>query len=235
MRRLCIITLVVVCLACNPAKQRSTGPAAGPSVRATVVTVRTTIHPGNRTIVQTIVIAGNRARDTTERDTWRLYDVKARTVTFVDDIARTARTETFETLRRQRGEALAGAVASFHPRPTVTRSGKTKTIQNASAEQWVIAAGAYRRELWIAVHPSIPRGLFAMMQASERISSPLAPIMRDVDAALLDTKGFPLVDRSEVPMGGAPMIVERSVIGIALRDMPESLVSVPKGYRGLGN
>lgn len=226
--------LLAVCLACKPAQQQSTKPAAaGPRVRATVITVRTTVHPSNRTITQTIVIAGNRARDTTETDTWRLYDVKAQTVTFVDDIAKTRRTETFEALRKQRSETLAATVASFHPRPSLTRSGAKKTIQNASAEQWVIAAGDYRRELWIAEHPSIPRGLFAMMQASERISSPLAPIMRDVDAALIATRGFPLVDRSEVPIGKPPMIIERTVTGIAQKDVEESLVSVPRGYRSL--
>jgi hypothetical protein len=72
-----------------------------------------------------------------------------------------------------------------------------------------------------------------MMQASERISSPLAPLMRDVDAAILGTKGFPLIDRSEVPIGNPPMAIERSVVSIAQKDVPQSWTSVPNGYRDL--
>jgi hypothetical protein len=232
-RRLSIL-LVAVCIACKPAQQQSTTTpaAAGPSVRATVITVRTTIHPQNRVHEQAVVVAGDLVRDTAERDTWRLYDVKAQTVTFVDDVDKTVRTEPLAKLRRERTAAMAGAVPAFHPRPALRRGG-TKTIQSATAQQWLITSGTYKRELWMAEHPSIPSGLFAMMLASERISSPLAPIMRDVDAALAQTKGFPLVDRSEIPAGNPPMIVERSVIGIAQKDVPQALVSVPKGYRDL--
>lgn len=232
-QRLCILVLAV-CIACKPAQQQSrkSATAAGPSVRATVITVRTTILPQNKIVNQAIVVVGDKARDTTERDAWRLYDVKQRTITFVDDIDKTTRTESFATLSKQRATNLAAAVASFHPRP-VLKKGSSKPIQGASARQWLITAGAYKRELWMAEHPSIPRGLFAMMQASENISSPLAPIMRDVDAALVAADEFPLVDRSEVPIGTTPMIVERTVIGIAQKDVPEALVTVPKGYRDL--
>ncbi|HEX2835941.1 MAG TPA: hypothetical protein VHW00_23245 [Thermoanaerobaculia bacterium] len=231
MQRLGIL-LIAVCIACKPASQQSTKPAAaaGPAVRATVITVRTTLQPQKRTIEQSIVVAGDLARDTTERDTWRLYDTKAQTVTFIDDVDRTIRTESFANLRRQRSVTMAAQVAAFHPRPVLKR-GETKAMQGATARQWVITAGAYKRELWMAEHPSIPRGLFAMMQASERVSSPLAPIMREVEAALLDEKGFPLLDRSEIPLGSAPAIVERTVVAIAQKDVPQSLVTVPKGYR----
>jgi hypothetical protein len=202
-------------------------------VRATLVTVRTNVNPPNRTITQTIAIAGDRARDTSERDVWRLYDVKKQTVTFVDDIDKTIRTESFAELTKRRSATMAGAVAAFHPRPKLTHGGAKKTMQGIEAEQWVIAAGAYKRELWIGEHPSIPRDLFAMMQASERISSPLAPVMREVDAALIAAKGFPLVDRSQIPAGRTPMIVDRTVVSIVQKDVPESLVTIPRDYRDL--
>lgn len=218
-------------MACKPAPEPSSKRAAGPSVRATVVTLRTALHPENRTIVSTIVIAGDRARDTSERDAWRLYDVKARTVTFVDDVEKTARTETLDALLRKRRAALSANVAAFHPRPSIARGGARRTIQNATAEQWVIEAGTYRRELWMADHPSIPRGLYAMMLASESVSSPLAPLMREVDTSLTSASGFPLADRSEIPMGTPPMIVERNVTSIAQREVPESWLTVPRGYR----
>lgn len=232
MQRLGILVLVF-CIACKPSPQtkKNAATAAGPTVRATVITLRTTTLPSKRTVTQTIVIAGDRARDTSERDAWRLYDTKAQTVTFVDDIDRTARTQAFDALSKSRRDLLASAMAPYHPKPTLKRDGEKKTIQGVTAQQWLIASGAYKRELWIGEHPSIPRGLFAMMLASESISSrELAPIMKEIDNALLDAKGFPLVDRSEVPIGNAPMIVERAVISVAQKDVPQSWIEVPKGY-----
>ncbi|HEX7833228.1 MAG TPA: hypothetical protein VF787_26465, partial [Thermoanaerobaculia bacterium] len=224
---------IAICISCKPAPRPVTksAAAAGPSVRATVVTVRTNVNPPNRTITQTIAIAGDRARDTSEHDVWRLYDVKKQTVTFVDDIEKTIRTESFAELTKRRSATMAGSVAAFHPRPKLTRGGAKKTMQGVDAEQWVISAGTYKRELWIGEHPASPRDLFAMMQASERISSPLAPVMRDVDAALVAAKGFPLIDRSELPVGQAPVIVDRTVVSIVQKDVPESLVTLPRDYR----
>jgi hypothetical protein len=231
------ILLIVVVVACKPAQERGAKPAsaaAGPTVRATVVTVRTILAPEGRTITQTIVIAGDRARDTSERDTWRLYDVKAQTVTFVDDLDKTAATESLATLTQRRKAALSTTVAPFHPRPKIAQSG-TQTLQGVATQRWTITSGTYKRELWIGEHPSIPSGLFALMQASERVSSPLAPIMREVDAALLGIRGFPLKDRSEIPTATRPIIVERDIVSVTQRDVPEGWVTVPRSYRGASN
>ena len=228
-RRL-VPVLILVCVACKPAPQAAKPAAAsGPHVRATVVTIRTTTQPDNKTVTQTLVIAGDRARETNERDTWRLYDTKANTVTYVDDIAKTIRTEPLAQIVKRRRGALANALPDHYPRATLTRGAK-RTLQGVVAEQSIVTAGAFRHELWLGEHPAIPRGLFAMMHASETLSSPLAPMMRAAEESLLATRAFPLAEHIELAYGKSKIVVDRSVVSITQQDVPASLVTPPNGY-----
>jgi hypothetical protein len=197
-------------------------------VRATVVTIRTTVDQKSRD--HAIVISGDRARSTGELDTWRLFDLKAKTVTLVDDVARTVKTERLPAIVERRNAANAAALPPHYPRAAFARTNERRAIQGVNAEKVTIVSGGYERELWLAEHPSIPRELFAMMHASETPSSPLAPMMRDVDRALAAVRGFPLLDRTKVPVGKGELVVERAVVGISQRDVPESMLAVPKGY-----
>jgi hypothetical protein len=227
--------LIAVCISCKPAQPPPKPAAAGPQVPATVVTIRTTIQPEKKTYTHTIVIAGDLARSTGEHDTWRLFDTKAKTVTFVDDVERTIRTQAFPAIVQERSATNAAALPPHYPRAAFARSAEHRVIHGANAEKVTITSGAYTRELWIAEDPSIPRDLFAMMHASETPSSPLAPMMRDVDRELVSERGFPLVDRTTVPVGRGLLVVERTVIGIAQRDVPESLMAFPRGYEDRTN
>jgi hypothetical protein len=205
--------------------------AAGPTVRATVVTIRTSMVPESRTQTRTLVIAGDQARDTGEHEVWRLFDTKAGTVTFVDEIERTFRTESLKTILAQRRAITAKSLPPHYPRVRLVRPGTKRQIQGVTAELLVIESGAYKRELWLGEHPAIPRGLFAMMYASDPPTLPLAPMMRAVDDALIATRGFPLADHAEVPVSKDTLIVDRMVVDIATKDVPETLLAIPKGYR----
>jgi hypothetical protein len=230
-RHLALI-LALLCAACKPAPQKPATPvAAGPTIRATVVTVRTTIQPGSRMVNHTIVIVGDRARSTAEHDTWRLFDTKEKTVTFVDDIARTIRTESLETLVKRRRDATDGDLPAHYPSARFVPGSETKTLLGVTAHLFVIESGAYRRELWLAQHPSIPRGLFAMMRVAEPPSSPLAPMMRKVDDALAEVDDFPLLDHAEVTYGEKKSIVDRAVVSVQQRDVPQTEIVIPTGYR----
>jgi hypothetical protein len=235
--RVALISLFAILIGCQPAPPKTPATAAdkpaGPTVRATVITLRTTMEPEKRTVTQTLVINGDRARDTSEHDEWRLFDTKANTVTFVDDIARTFRTETLQKLIAQRRAVTKGALPPHYPRARIVRPKTKKTMQGASAESIVIESGAYKRELWVGEHPSIPRGLFAMMEASDPPTEPLAPMMRDVDEVLIALRGFPLADHAEVPVAKAKLVVDRSVISIATKDVQEALLKVPASYKDL--
>ena len=221
MRRSLVLFLVLVCTGCKQQPpEKKAAPAAGPQIRATVVTIRTTIQPDNKTYTHTLVIARGRARSTGELDQWRLFDTNEKSVTFVDDIAKTARTEPMQSLLKKRREALAATLPSYYPRARVTR---TKTGM-------VIEVGNYRRELELSDNRAIPRGLFAMMHASDSASSPLAPIMHAADDALTSTELFPTRDHSELPYGDKKLIVDRTVVSIVERNVPEQLLTVPAGY-----
>ncbi len=232
-RHALLLSIAIVIGCQSDAPKPAATKAAGPTVRATVVTIRTTLKPEERTLTQTLVIAGDRARDTSEHDVWRLFDTKANTVTFVDDIEKTIRTESLQSLIAQRRAITKGALPPYYPRVRLVRSGTKKPMQGATAESIAIESGAYKRELWLAEHPAIPRGLFAMMYASDAPTQPLAPMMRDVDEALIAMRGFPLADRAEVPVAKDKLVVDRAVISIAPKDVPETVMTIPKGYRDL--
>jgi len=202
-------------------------------VAATVLTIRTITEPGHKTLTHTVVVAGDRARSTGEHDVWRLYDLKAKTVTFVDDVAATVRTEPLAAILKSRRSTLAAELPSHYPRAKLERTGKKQPLQGVTAEQSIITTGAYRRELWFGEHPAIPKDLFTMMHASEPPASPLAPMLRTVDEALLATRGFPLLDHAELPYGNKKMVVEHTVVSIARQNVAQSLVTPPKSYKDL--
>ena len=232
-RRLAVLLLFAICLSCKPAQEEpKKTPDAVPQVRAIVVGIRT-IAVGAKKSEYDIIIYGDLARSTGEVDTWRLFDTKLNTVTFVDDVERTIRTEPVAEIVKRRKATLAASLPSHYPQAEVRRTKERQQLHHVTAEQTVITAGAYRRELWLADHPQIPRGLFAMMLASDTQASPLAPMMRSVDEVLLRERGFPFLDRTEVPFGGEKMVVERMVTGIAQRDVPQSLFALPKNYKDL--
>lgn len=228
--------LAIACLAiaCKPSPPTAKKPAAaGPQTRATVVTIRSTSQPANQTSTQLLVIAGDVARSTGELDTWRLFDFKKGTVTFVDDIAQTFRTEPLASIVQKRQAAFAQALPEHIPRATWEPTGQQRTLAGVNAVQSVIRAGAYRREVWIAKHPAIPDQLFAMMLVSEPPSSPFAPMTRAADQALASAKGFPMLDRTELPYGNTKFVAERVVAGIGQRDVPKAMLEVPRGYKDL--
>ncbi|MEA2488347.1 MAG: hypothetical protein QOH21_139 [Acidobacteriota bacterium] len=218
-------------MTCKPAPRQPVKPvAAGPQVRATVVTIRTVIEPARKTFTHTLVVLDGRARNTNELDTWRLYDVKARTVTFVDDVARTYRTESFDQVLESRRAVTAGALPAHYPPARFSATADTRPFLGIQARKSVIELGAYRRQLWIAPHPAIPDELYAMMHLSEPAPSPLAPMHRAVDEALAKVRGYPLLDRAEIAYGKGKHVVEHTVLGIAQQNVAGSLLSVPKDY-----
>lgn len=228
-----VASVALIVSACNQQQQRL-GPArraAIPQMRATVVTVETTMQAPNRTVRHTLVIAGSKARVTDEAESWRLFDVAAATVTFVDDLGRTYRTEPLASILVKRRAALARRVDRELPTADFQADSSQRTILGVPASPLVIRLGGYRRELWFGKHPLIPDSLFAMIHGSSDSSARLGAIVAEVDEALLAARGYPLLDRAEMPFGKKTMIVERSVLRIEQKDVPETLLRIPRGYR----
>jgi hypothetical protein len=196
-----------------------------------VIDIRTVSEPDKRTTNHSLVIAGDQARSTDEVDRWRLFDLKNETVTFVDDFAKTKRTEPIASLLARRRRTLSQPLAEAIAPARFESTGETRNLLGVPAARSVITAGDYRRELWIGAHPQIPARLFALMQISDRPTSSFAPMMKTADEALANVRGFPLLDRSELPIGENRMIVERSVASVGVREVPRSLLTIPADYR----
>lgn len=225
-----LLLVLAIFIACKQAPKQEARPgAAGPQRGATVISIRTTI--GEKATNHEIVIADGRARATNEADLWRLFDTKRGTVTFVDDVEKTFRTEPLDKLVQSRRATLAASLPPHYPRATIKRGG-TKPLLGVNATQHTIQVGAYRRELWLAQHRAVPDELFAMMHASDEPSSRrIMPMVRAVEEELLRAKGFPLADRTDLAYGKKTMVVERTVTGIGSRQVPQAMLSVPDGYR----
>jgi hypothetical protein len=227
-----LLVLAGTLLSCTPPQTQPAGDR-GPEIRATVVRIRTIIEPGDLKQAHSLIIVGDEVRATDEHDGWRLFNVKDNTVTFVDDVAKTRRTETMAELARKRRSLVAGPLPPLYPTVEVSRTGEKQPLLGVAAEQVVIQAGGYRRELWLGQHPQIPAGVYSMMYQSEPPSSPLVPMMRRVDELIAEVPGFPLADRTEVSFGADRTIVDRRVIAIEQRDVSASLIRIPDDYLDL--
>lgn len=203
-----------------------------PKTRATVITMRTTLQPGNQTIAQTIAIAEGKARVSTDSDTWRLLDFTQKRVTFVDTIAKSSRTEPFASLVARRQKALAASPRDGAPRVQAGPTGARRTIAGVPSSEWILREGAYERHVWIGRHPSIPDDLFAMLQSSGAppSSSPAGPARAAVEG-LLRIPGFPMADHAELPYGKSRMMVDTVVLSVEQHDVPQSWFNVPPAER----
>jgi hypothetical protein len=230
-----ILTIIAIALTTGCQEEMQVAKRAGePQVRATVVTIRTTIQPANRNYVHALIIANDLARSGDEVDAWRLFDLKKNEVTFVDDIAKTYRTASLDSLTKEHRDAFADTPAPELPVAQWSTSGAKKTINGFEATQAIVRMGGYQRELWIAEKSPIPAQLFAFMRASEPAPSPIASVAREVDEAILKMRGFPVSDHSELVYDSKKLVVDRTVETIEQKDVPASWFRVPAAYRDIG-
>lgn len=225
--------LILLLFSCAQPARQPAQPSNEPKIHATVVTIQTSIQPANKTYTHTLFIANDRARSGDEVDEWRLFDFARKRVTFVDDLTGTYRNEPFDEVVTSHRAGMARSVPDEMPRAQFSVTGAQKTLQGLAAKQSIIRLGAYQRELWIASHPLIPEGLFAMLQASEPVSSPLAGVMRAADDALLGVKGFPIADHAELPYENQKLVVDNTIVKIDQRDVPASWLNVRADYKEL--
>ena len=230
-RAIGVVLLFSACGPTPPADRPAVRGLAVPKANAAVVTIRTTVQPADRTTNHTLLIGQSKARSTDEAETWRLYDFNARTVTFVNDLDRSYRTESADALIARRRAALRRPTDREMPSAQFQATGAQRLILNVPATQSVIRLGGYQRELWFASHPMIPDGLFALMHASAEPATRLGTIVAEADEALLSARGFPFLDRAEMPYGKSNMIAERTVVSVQRRDIAASLLEIPQGYR----
>lgn len=204
-----------------------------PQVPATVLTIETKLQPQNKTFQHSIIIVGGHARSEDEVDRWRLFDLDHDQVTFVDDGRRTYETQPVSRAIAERRDAAAGPLPAGVPRAQVISTGASRVINGVQASQLLIRLGGYQRELWIGNPRSVPPNLFPTWFATRPVDSKYEPMMRDADEALMNLRGFPLLDHAELPFGNSKLVVDRNVVKIEQRNVQQSLLTVNRAYREL--
>ena len=221
--RCAAVALLLIAVACNqPAREAKKLVKAAvpvPQMHATVVTIHTTMQPGNQSTTSTIVIGPDVARDANEIGTWRLFDVKNARVAFVNDGEKTFRWESLQSLQQRR--AAAPLRAGGAPRPQFALTPVTRPILDVPATQAVVKLGAYQREVWFGSHPLIPAALFPLIEASSGSN----------DSVTAATHGFPLAEHAEVPYGKTKLVIDRQVVSVERKNVPQALLQIPSTYK----
>ncbi|HEY5609882.1 MAG TPA: hypothetical protein VIL97_01640 [Thermoanaerobaculia bacterium] len=213
-----------------PARSRR----AVPRVSATVLSYRTTILPKKQGVLHRVMIADQKGRLGDEVDQWRLFDFAERTVTFVDDVAKTYRTEPIASLMRTRRALVARPLPLGVPAAQLFVPGVTRRFGAFEAEQFLIRAGSYQREIWLSTEGIAPVDFFAMMLSTDAISEPNAAMLRAVYPRLVREKGFPVLDRTDLPFDGEAYVVEKKLEKIETISVPAEWFEIPRGYTNEG-
>lgn len=227
---LALSALAVACRQQAPSKPRGT---TVPKMRVTAFVIRTNLLPEKKAFVHLVMLSGDKVRLGDETDTWRLFDLKNETVTFVDAVAKTYRTVPAATLIRDRIRLVSSPAADSVPPARFTSPAAERTLFGFRARQHVIEAGPYRREIWMSGATPIGDRFFAMLVASEPMSERYAPMMGEATRGLLGLEGFPVLDRSDMPNDGATWTVERRLEKVERRDVPVALMTIPADYRDI--
>lgn len=193
--------------------------------------VRTSHHPPTRAFLQPILVHGSKVRIGSDLDRWRLFDLEARTVTWVDEIEGTYRTSGAEELIARRRRQLAAAPLSGVSRVEAERTGETMEVAGVVADQWVMRLGTYEREIWLSREPLAGRGFLELFLASEPLSAPNAGVLRDAWGALMTQDGFPVYERSAFQWEGGSLVARRRLVSIESRQLPARLFEIPRDLR----
>lgn len=205
----------------------------GRRVRARVLSVRTNMSGKPHGFRHLIIYANNRVRIGNEVDSWRLFDLAARTVTTVDNPTRTYRTESLSSVVRKHRQLLATPIPDLIKPAEVEILSEPARWNNISIRRYRIRSGGYRRELWMSIEPILPEPFWVMYLATEPLAGPYSGILQKANGLLLQSNGFPVVDRSDMEYDGKAMVIEKVLEKVEDRAVPASWLEVPAGYKNL--
>jgi hypothetical protein len=230
-----LLLLALVVVACRG--EKLTEPAGPrPSARrvpATVFTIQTTVVPGDRAYLHKVIVAGTTARVGNEVDRWRLFDIEARTVTTVDQIARTYRTDAWAELLRERRRLLATPMPPHVPLARFEQGEERQVIAGVRAVQRRLVIGDYLREIWFSEEPTAADRLYPLVVVTDPIGQQYAGVMRNAFPQLIAEDGFPMLDRSTMHFDGEDSVVEKRVIRIEQTTVPAVWVELPPAFKDL--
>jgi hypothetical protein len=213
-----------------PAKKTPTADAARRSVQARVLTVETTLQPGEQKVTSDVVVVGSKVRLTDELDRWRLFDLDRNEVVEVDEVSRTYRRRPLATLLAEKRAMMRTPTPATIPALTVRQSGRTQSIRGVAAHEWTIEFGGYRRELWLSDRPLIHQNFWPLYLGSEPLGGPYPARSAAMHLQLMNEHGFPLLDEIEMRFGSTDMRTRRTLIRDEKKAVDAALVEIPNDF-----
>ncbi|MHB0971356.1 MAG: hypothetical protein ACYC7A_18760 [Thermoanaerobaculia bacterium] len=229
---LLLALVVAACRSETPREPAGPRPAAR-RIPATVFTIQTTIVPGDRAYLHKVIVAGTTARIGNEVDRWRLFDIGARTVTTVDQIARTYRTQPWADLLRERRRLLATPMPPHVPLARLERGTESQVVAGVRTGQRRVVIGDYLREIWFSEEPTAADRLYPLIAVTDPIGQQYAGVMRNAFPQLIAENGFPMLDRSIMRFDGDESVVEKRVIRIEQTTVPAVWLELPPAFKDL--
>jgi hypothetical protein len=229
-RRLATALAAALALALSCREPAPPPPPPPPTVAATVLVYETSVAPENRTFRWQVLTDGTRVRFGDDAESWRLFDMAARTVTFVDETRRSWRSRSFDDVLAARGALLETPLPDATPRARVSE----EPLGVAEGREVIgirVEAGGYRRLLVVSKAPMLPAGSLALKWATDPLEPTNAGMLRDFLPALLGKEGTTVSDRNELTWEGGSMSVETKLVSVRPNIVPKSIFEVPAGFR----
>ncbi|MEO8218024.1 MAG: hypothetical protein ABI718_13165 [Acidobacteriota bacterium] len=228
---LLMFSLVLVLSSCNESAPPPPSPVV-PRVAATLLTVRTII-PGEKGLIHLVIVSDSKVRFGNESGRWRLLDLRKRSVTFVDETAKTYVSRSLNDLIREKEESFERDMPDSIPTARITET-ERRTIAGRDCRNYQVTMGKYVRDICLSVNSVVGDGFFPLYVASEQNDNPYAGAMRAVFRKLITLEGFPVLDRGELASGQAPLLIEKVLVKSETKQVPVEWVTVPAGFRNLG-
>jgi hypothetical protein len=195
-------------------------------VEATVYSFRVRVAPEGRETIERFAIHAGRLRLPGERLRWRLIDLREHTVTFVDELAKTVERKSFEEVLTEL--RAASARDEGVPVARVVPGGEERQLHGQRVDLYVMTLGSgYVRRLWITREPFIHEDVFLVLLATNPPSNRNLPALRELIDLIDRIDGYPLLDQSEMTLGGVEHTIERSLIAVADQSVPAAWFELP--------
>lgn len=223
-----MILLLIVVAGCR--QEAAPAPATVETVPGTIVTVRTTTDDG-RTLQHQILAADGVSRSMHELDRWLLLDFTRDQVIVVDQVAGSWTSSTLAELRDRKESLARGSVPASFPDAEVRRSGRSQRIAGLMADEYVITAGGFRRELWLSREPILDPDYLRLRLGAEQPGGSFPAALARLQLQLMDLDGFPLLDVVTLDVGEENWGSRREVVSIQQAPVATSRLRIPDGFQ----
>ena len=227
-----ILPLLILVAGCGgPDEAATTTAPADPSESATtlLLTYETVFEPDTKTMRFQIASDGSLVRLGNETEQWRLFNTTQKTITFVDEIAKTARTVSYDSALTERTAMIEGSVNETTPTASVV-DGPGEPDRGHPTRKISISVGNFQRDLVLSEQTLLPGEFFAMKIVTDPMDPKHAGIMRDVMPTLLRQTGTLISESNVLTFSeGDPVTAITTLISVDTIPLVSETFALPEG------